>query len=228
MKTVALIMAGGSGTRMNSNTAKQSLCIGDKKIFRITVEKFCSFDFIDNVVLVGRKDDLEEYRTDLADLDKVLGVVEGGATRSESVFNGLQELKGEAPDVVAVHDAVRPFVKEEVVRMTVLEAFEHGGAVAASDCVDTIAQVKDGNLAMVLDRSKLRNLQTPQTFKFDILLKAHELVKKEKLNVTDDTGAVMMVHNTIKIVKSSSGNIKITDPDDLKKAQLEGGNGKES
>ena len=218
-------MAGGSGTRMGSDTAKQSLLINGKKIFRITVERFCKFDFIDGLVLVGRKEDIDEYREDLKDLDKVIDIVEGGDTRSDSVYNGLLRLEDESPVVVAVHDAVRPFVEEDVVRMTVEEALKHGGAVAASECIDTIAQVVNGELLEVLDRSKLRNLQTPQTFRFDILFKAHELVKREKLGVTDDTGAVMLVHSTIKVVKSSSRNIKITTQDDLIKAQLAGENG---
>jgi len=225
MKTVALIMAGGSGTRVGSDTAKQSLLINGKKIFRITVERFCKFDFIDGLVLVGRKQDVDEYREDLKDLDKVIDIVEGGTTRSESVFNGLCRLKDENAEIVAVHDAVRPFVEESVVKMTVEEAFKHGGAVAASECTDTIAEVVNGELCEVLDRSRLRNLQTPQTFRFDVLLKAHELVKKEKLGVTDDTGAVMLVHSTIKVVKSSSRNIKITTLDDLVKAQRAGENG---
>lgn len=225
MKTVALIMAGGSGSRMRSDIAKQSLLINGKKIFRITAERFCNFDFIDGVVLVGRKQDLDEYRKELKDLDKIIDVVEGGKTRSDSVYNGLLRLRDENPDIVAVHDAVRPFVEEDAVKMTVEGALKHGGAVAASECTDTIAEVADGNLSMVLDRTTLRNLQTPQTFRFDILFKAHELVRRKKLGVTDDTGAVMLVHETIKVVKSSSRNIKITTLDDLIKAQLAGENG---
>lgn len=213
-------MAGGSGTRMKSGVAKQSLKIRGKKIFRMTVEKFCSFDFIDGVVLVGRAQNIDEYRSELSDLEKVIDIVEGGASRSESVYNGLSRLKDENPYIVAVHDAVRPFVDEGVVKKTVEEAQIHGGAVAAVDCTDTVAFVTEEKLIEVPDRTGLRNLQTPQTFKFDILLKGHEKVRHEKLNVTDDTGAVMLVHDTIKVVKSSIRNIKITNPDDLKKAEL--------
>ena len=220
MKTVALIMAGGSGTRMMSDVAKQSMFIKGKKIFRITVERFCSFDFIDGVVLVGREQDMEEYREELKDLVKVIDIVKGGCTRSDSVFNGLSRLKKENPDIVAVHDAVRPFVNRSVVQKTVEDAVNFGGAVAASDCTDTVAVVDGGVIREVPDRSGLRNLQTPQTFRFDILLKAHEKVRNEKLKVTDDTGAVMLVHDIIKVVKSSSVNIKITNPDDLIKAQM--------
>ena len=226
MKTVALIMAGGSGTRMRSDVAKQSLKIKGRKILRMTVEKFCNFDFIDNVVVVGRKQDLDEYRMELKDLDKILDIVEGGSTRSESVYNGLMRLRNEKPEIVAVHDAVRPFVDKDVVKRTVDEAQAHGGAVAAAECTDTVAMVDRGNLIKVPDRSGLRNLQTPQTFRFDILFKGHEKVRNEKLNVTDDTGAVMLVHDTIKVVESSLRNIKITNPEDLIKAEvLAGENG---
>lgn len=220
MKTFALIMAGGSGTRMKSGIAKQSLEINGKKIFRITSEKFCNFDFIDGVVFVGRKEDIEEYRDELKDLDKIIDVVEGGMTRSESVYKGLLRLKKENPDIVAVHDAVRPFVSYETVKSTVEEAMVSGGAVAAVDCTDTVAVTDENKLIEVPDRSKLRNLQTPQTFKFKLLLQGHEKVIAENLRVTDDTGAVMLVHDTIKVVKSSISNIKITNPDDLIKAEL--------
>jgi 2-C-methyl-D-erythritol 4-phosphate cytidylyltransferase len=219
MKVFALIMAGGNGCRMGTDIAKQSIELGGRKIFRITTEKFNAMKFIDGIVFVGRKEDMEEYRKELADIDKVLGIVEGGCTRSDSVFNGLAELEKHSPDIVAVHDAVRPFVEERWVLESINAAHEYGGAVVASPCVDTIAISEEGFVRKVLERDVLRNLQTPQTFRFDILKKAHIKVKEESIPVTDDTGAAIEMGVKVRIIEGSRKNLKITEPADLVTAE---------
>jgi 2-C-methyl-D-erythritol 4-phosphate cytidylyltransferase len=220
MKVFALIMAGGSGTRMGEAKAKQSLKISGKKIFRITVDKFNSFDCIDGIVFVGRKEDMVEYKKELEELKKVIEIVEGGETRSASVYNGLTALDKHNPEVVVVHDAVRPFIEEFFVKQSIDAAYKFGAAVVAVNAVDTVAEVENDFMTKVLNRETLRNLQTPQTFRYSILRDSYEKARKEKKVYTDDTGCVMEFGAKIKIIEGSDKNFKITLPSDLEKAHF--------
>jgi len=220
MKVFALIMAGGSGTRMGAVKAKQSLELAGKKIFKITTEKLNSFDCIEGIVFVGRNDDLEEYRSELSALEKVVSIVEGGLTRSESVYNGLMELERYSPDIVVIHDAVRPFIDESIVARSIEAAEKSGASVVAAFCTDTVAKTENGFVEKVYKRDILRNLQTPQTFRFEVIKKGHEHIRKKNIAVTDDTGAVMETGVKVKIVEGSPGNIKITSPADMELAKI--------
>ncbi len=215
MKVFALIMAGGRGSRMGAGKAKQSLKLSGKKIFRITAERFDSFKCIEGIVFVGRKEDISEYKKDLKGLNKIFEIVEGGKTRQESVANGLAALGKYSPDIVTIHDAVRPFVEEHYVEKSIKAARKFGAAVVVSECNDTIGVIKDGFLENVPERSKLRNLQTPQTFRYEMLLKAHNNIKRTDKTFTDDTGAAIGIGLKIKVIEGSSGNIKITSPQDI-------------
>ncbi len=219
MKVFALIMAGGSGTRMGVAKAKQSLELSGKKIFRITVDKFNLFDCIDGIVFVGRKEDIDEYTAELENMEKVVEIVEGGNTRSESVYNGLKALEKFSPQIVAVHDAVRPFVEETSVKQSIDAAYKYGAAVVAVPAVDTVALTDNGFVEEVLKRDALRNLQTPQTFRYDLLKESYERAFKDGKIYTDDTGCVFTSGIKIKIIEGSKSNIKITEPLDMIKAE---------
>ena len=132
-----------------------------------------------------------------------------------SVVKGLEAVR-DGVSVVVVHDGARPCVTPELISASVRSAREHGSGVAAVKITDTVKEVVKGNMiARTVDRTKLWAVQTPQAFKRDLLVKALDLVKKKKLTVTDEASAVELISKNVRLVVSSSANLKITTADDL-------------
>jgi len=211
MKTVAIIVAAGSGSRFKSDTPKQFLEINGKPVIVHTLELFQAAPSVDKIVLV-----LSERRMGNVDsslFPKLESVVAGGSTRAESVWNGLNAV-GEDIDMVAVHDGARPLVTVDEIERTIAKANETGAACLVAPVTDTIKSVRSGEIAATLDRDKLRRAVTPQVFKREVLRKAFE---KADLNesVTDDCFLVEKLGYPIAIVEGNSRNIKITHPEDL-------------
>ena len=211
MKTVAIIVAAGSGSRFKSDTPKQFLEINGKPVIVHTLELFQAAPSVDKIVLV-----LSERRMGNVDsslFPKLESVVTGGSTRAESVWNGLNAV-GEDIEIVAVHDGARPLVTVDEIERTIAKANETGAACLVAPVTDTIKSVRSGEIAATLDRDKLRRAVTPQVFKREVLRKAFE---KADLNesVTDDCFLVEKLGYPIAIVEGNSRNIKITHPEDL-------------
>jgi 2-C-methyl-D-erythritol 4-phosphate cytidylyltransferase len=212
-----IIVAGGKGERMGPDVDKAFLSLGAKPVLVYCLLAFEKCLDIDEVILVVRKERVESARcaAQMFGCKKVIKIIAGGNHRQQSVSNGLSELSDGA-EIVAVHDGARPCITPELISETVKSARQHGSGVAAVKITDTVKEVEKGQtVARTIDRTKLWRVQTPQTFKVELLRKAFELVEKKKIKVTDESSAVELISNDVRLVLSSSSNIKITTPDDL-------------
>lgn len=214
----AIIVAGGSGSRMETSTKKQYLKIKDKEILVYTVECFQNMPEIQEIVVVTGKEDIayvEKLLKDTYKLNKVSYIVAGGKERQDSVYNGIQAAD-EKSDYLVIHDGARPLVTEEVVRAGLDMAYTHRASIIAVPVKDTIKLVsKDGKVEATPDRSSLWSVQTPQIFEKELIIHAHEYAKEHELSVTDDSMLVEAIGVPVYIVEGEYTNIKITTPEDL-------------
>lgn len=214
---VGLVVAAGKSERMGPKVDKAFLNLGTKPVLAYSVIAYERCKDIDLIVLVVRRDRVDSARAmvQMYGCAKVKKVVAGGATRQASVSNGL-EIVGEDARIVSVHDGARPCVTPELISETIEVARKHGSGVAAQKITDTVKVVERGvKVTSTVDRSKLWAVQTPQTFKYDILDKAYQAVKKKKLTVTDEAQAVESIKGDVRLVPSPLSNVKVTTPDDL-------------
>ena len=223
MDRVGVVIAGGGmGTRMKGRVPKQFLLLNRRPIITATVALMESLAFIHEIVLVVPSQFVRKVESLVrrGRFRKVSGVISGGSSRQESVWNGLHAFE-QRPDIVLVHDAVRPLVSQRVVRKVLEEASGHGGAVVGTRVKDTIkVEGEPGFYAETLDRSKLWVVQTPQGFSFDLLLKAHEAARASGFCGTDEASLVERMGVAVKIVEGDWRNIKITTREDLELAKL--------
>ncbi len=202
---------------MGPDTDKLFLQVNGRPLIAHTWGCFDQANCIDEIVIVvreGRESAFEELaRT--SGFKKPCRFAAGGAERQDSVWNGLNALPNSC-DIVAIQDAARPCTSESLIAATIEAARDIGAAVAAQAVTDTIKQSSDGKLIeSTLDRSKLYAVQTPQTFRVEIIRHALAEVRKRKLHVTDDTAACELVGQPVKLVLSSSPNPKLTRTEDL-------------
>ena len=210
MKTTAIIVAAGSGSRLHSDTPKQFLEIYGKPVIAHTIERFESAPSIDSIILVLADDQVASF--DASAFSKITKVVSGGPTRAESVRQGIDAARD--ADIVAVHDGARPLVTVDEIERTIAKAKESGAACLVAPVTDTIKSVRGGEISDTLDRDMLRRALTPQAFKTEVLRKAFEKVDLNE-SVTDECYLVEKLGHPIAIVEGSSRNIKITHPEDL-------------
>lgn len=201
----AIIAAGGSGRRMGKGD--KLLCkIDGKTVLERTLEVFENCEIIDAVILVTSAN--AEY--DTKKFQKIISVVCGGETRQQSVYSGL--LAAEGYDFVAVHDAARALVTDEIITETVRKAFETGAAVTGYNVIDTVKTVNSENIITgTPNRNTLFAAATPQVFRRELLIKAYA---SNLSSVTDDASLVESIYN-VSIVVGDRENIKITTPFDL-------------
>lgn len=213
----AVIVAAGKGKRMGTEISKQFLPLGGKEILAHTVEKFERAKAIRDIVLVTGAEALEDVKNMAREYGwgKVRSVVPGGRERQDSVWNGLREVS-EDTEIVLIHDGVRPFVTEEILNCSIETAREMGGCVAGVPAKDTIKVCNGENIAVATpDRSTLWQIQTPQTFRRAVILKAYENAKKDGFIGTDDASLVEHSGYPVKVILGSYRNIKITTKEDL-------------
>lgn len=208
-----VIAAAGSGKRFGTDIPKQFHTIGGKPILIHTLEKFDACGAVDEIVVVVSEDRLEfaEQLVRRAGFAKLAAVVAGGDTRMRSVANGFAAVSPTA-DVVAVHDAARPFVTPEEIAAVIGKAAETGAACLVAAVVDTIKEVVDGTIERTIDRAKLRRALTPQAFRYSILERALMEVSGD---ATDEAMLVELLGVSVACVEGSGRNIKITTPDDI-------------
>ncbi len=213
----AIIVAAGKGTRMGPDVDKLFLELNGCPIVAHTWRRFDEAGCIDDIVIVVR-DGMQPAFVELAEkynLKKHFRLVPGGKERQDSVWNGLAALSP-ASDIVAIQDAARPCTSQTLIIATIAAAREVGGAVAARPVTDTIKESADGKLIeRTLDRSRLWAVQTPQTFRVDIIRRALSEVRRKGMVVTDDTAACELIGQPVKLVVSTQPNPKITRPEDL-------------
>jgi len=211
MKTTAIIVAAGSGSRFSSDTPKQFLEIQGKQIIAHTLGRFEAAPSVDSIVLVLSEDQIPGF--DRTPFEKLSAVIAGGATRAESVSRGLDSI-GDETEIVAVHDGARPLVTVDEIERTIAKAKETGAACLVGPVTDTIKSIRGGEIAATLDREKLRRALTPQVFKIEVLRKAFESSALDEA-VTDECYLLEKLGHPIAVVEGSSRNIKITHPEDF-------------
>ena len=213
----AILVAAGKGTRMGAGVDKLFLEVAGCPVVAHTWRRFEDSSCIDDIILVVRRERRKLFE-DLAakyHFQKPFRIVSGGAERQDSVWNGLEALSASV-EVVAIHDAARPCVSGDLIAATVKHAEETGAAVAAQPVTDTIKESADGRfIRRTLDRSQLWSVQTPQTFRVEVIRRAISAARKEKLNFTDDTAACELIGQPVRIVSSVAPNPKVTVPGDL-------------
>lgn len=216
----AIIVAAGSGTRLDPKTPKQFLEIHGKPILLHTLERFDACSSIDAVILViarGQTETLERL-TNESKPGKLVQIVEGGQTRAGSVWNGVCAVDA-ATEIIAVHDGARPFVSPGEIDRTVEMAKEVGAACLVAAVTDTMKEIDGSRIIGTIDRLKLRRALTPQAFRRDILEKAFAQADLNEA-ITDECVLVEKLGYEIGIVEGSARNIKITHPEDLLLADL--------
>ena len=216
MNNVAVILAAGSGTRMKSDKSKLLLEINGKTVIERTVEAFSKISEIDEIIVVIRESDLNEFEKHLSKYD--LSYCFGGATRQESVMNAVETI--DECDLIIIHDGARPLVTEKEITDTVNKAKETGAAAVGVTPKDTI-KIVDENFQIVgtPDRSNLISIRTPQVFDFSQYLKAVDLAKKQGKDFTDDCRLVENLGRKVNVVIGEYTNIKITTPEDIPMAE---------
>ena len=220
MKTVAIIVAGGSGTRFGAELPKQFLELGGKPILMRSIEAFansgnCPVDVI--VTLPSDQMDLWQRLCDRYGFDVPHRVVPGGKTRWHSVKHALDSMGDvNEVDIIAVHDGVRPMVTADVICRTIAAARRDGAAIPVVALNDSVRQVV-GEASHALDRSTLRAVQTPQAFDARLLLDAYSLPYQPIF--TDDASVVEQLGHPITLVEGDPHNLKITRPMDLALAE---------
>jgi 2-C-methyl-D-erythritol 4-phosphate cytidylyltransferase len=213
----AIIVAAGKGTRMGPQVDKLFLELNECPVVAHTWRRFDEAGCIDEILMVVR-DGLQTAFAALAkqyQFKKPFRLVVGGKERQDSVWNGLEALSA-GTEIVAIQDAARPCTSQALIAATVAAAREVGAAVAAQHVTDTIKESRDGKLIeRTLDRSRLWAVQTPQTFRVEIIRRALAAVRQKGLLVTDDTAACELIGQPIQLVLSTDPNPKVTRPEDL-------------
>ena len=219
---IAIIAAAGTGTRMQSDRAKQMIELGGAPLLLHTLSRFEECEAVHEVVLVVQPDLTSETLAAISrhGLTKIKRVVAGGAERQDSVYRGLQVISPDRHDIIVVHDAARPFVRPEEISAVIEKARSTGAAVMAVPAVDTIKQVKAARVQRTLDRRRVYHAQTPQAFQFSIIREAYEKAFAQGIAATDDSRLVERLGHRVSIVEGSPLNIKITRPFDLRIAEL--------
>lgn len=208
----AIITAAGSGTRMGKDIPKLEIKLLEKPIIDYTIENISKLKIFDEIILVTSENLMDEYSKRFANI-KNLKVVLGGESREASTFNGLKSLNKKS-EIVLCHDGARPFVTEEIIINSIESAIKWGSGVAGVKVKDTIKIVKNGIATSTPLRENLYQIQTPQTFKKELILKAYNQFY-EKISATDDAGFLEAMGANVHIIKGSYKNIKITTPEDL-------------
>jgi 2-C-methyl-D-erythritol 4-phosphate cytidylyltransferase len=238
MKVVVIIPAAGLGTRMASAPSakgkkpvatKQFTELGGTPILIHTLRKFVSSPEVSEIYTALRANEIEAFRSRLekeaADvLQKKIQLVEGGDHRQQSVANAIRSLSAEDDDIVLVHDAVRPFVTEEIIHDVIRAVRKYGAAIAALPAVDTVKQVErtsDGALiTATLPRERVVLAQTPQGFRYDVIKKAFDEAAADGFLGTDEASLVERSGHAVAVVMGSAKNIKITTPADMELAKF--------
>ncbi|WP_392486019.1 2-C-methyl-D-erythritol 4-phosphate cytidylyltransferase [Haloimpatiens sp. FM7315] len=213
----AIILAAGKGLRMKAGINKQYIDIDGKPILYYTLKAFSKCQAIDNIIVVASESEINYCKKEVVDkygFNKVSKIVAGGNERQESVLKGLEAIS--SADIVLIHDGARPFVEENTIKQGIEYARLYGAAASGVPSKDTV-KVKDENgfSKGTLKRSELFLVQTPQVFKYDLILKCHHKLKEENMFVTDDTMVVERYGYRVYLYQGSYDNIKITTPEDL-------------
>jgi 2-C-methyl-D-erythritol 4-phosphate cytidylyltransferase len=225
MKVAVIIPAAGLGTRMgkpeSAGSRKQFVFLDGSPIFIHTLRKFAKVPSVSQILVAVREEDRESVEQELRRESPAIAVrlIEGGRNRQESVRNCLAAVAGDT-DLVAVHDAVRPFVTVTQIEQVIAQAAEHGAAILGIPPVDTVKQVDRTQIQSTLLRERIVLAQTPQVFRYSLLQRASEQAESDKFIGTDEASLVEHLGEPVHVLLGSDRNIKITRPSDMALARL--------
>ena len=209
----AIILAGGSGSRMGAARNKVLLELQGKPVITRSVEAFSGL--VEGIVLVSRPEDIPDMQAAMKAAGVAVAIVPGGDTRQASVWNGLCALPADCTHVL-IHDGARCLVDEGTIRRCMASVEAHGTGVAAIPAIDTIKQVDAESVVTATpDRSQLRAVQTPQGFTLDIIRRAHESAQQAGFLGTDDASLVERMGQPVRLTEGDRRNIKLTTPEDM-------------
>mgnify|MGYP003303050901 CR=1 FL=1 len=215
---VAIILLGGNGTRFGENTPKQFFLLKNKPLCYYTIKSFNDSPLIDKIVLVIDEEYKNQYQEIVTkyNLDKVAKYVQGGKTRQQSSFAGLLSLENELnkDDNVLIHDGARPLLDKEIIENNINELNKFDGIVTGIYSEDTVSIVKGGLLHSYTDRTQVFRVQTPQSFKYGVILCAHKKYANESL--TDDAQLLMKENIQVGVVLGNKKLLKVTTKEDVK------------
>ena len=229
MKVSVIIPAAGLGTRMGRTapekegiSRKQFMLLSGSPILVHTIRKFVSAPSVAEIIVALRADDMQ-WANELfhkEGLDHIVRTVAGGESRQQSVENALGAV-GKDIELVAVHDAVRPFVERDLIEKVIAEAAESGAAIVGIVPVDTVKQVHRNKVRATLPRERLILTQTPQVFRLDLIRQAFEKAREDVFIGTDEASLVERLEKVeVSVVLGTDRNIKITKPTDMELARL--------
>ncbi len=218
----AIIVVAGKGKRMDKNTNKVFLQLLDKPMIYHTLKAFNDCSIIDEIIIAAQKNDFKKINEIKKhyNFNKIKNIVEGGAERQDSVYNGLISMKhAKNDDIIIIHNGSNPLVKENEIIECVNAAKKFGAAACCFRLKDTIKKVKNDFVEKTIDRQDIYQMQTPQAIKYSLFVEGFNHIKKNKIKVTDDVSVVESLGKKVKIIECSYENIKITTQDDLKIAE---------
>jgi 2-C-methyl-D-erythritol 4-phosphate cytidylyltransferase / 2-C-methyl-D-erythritol 2,4-cyclodiphosphate synthase len=222
VRVAVIIVAAGRGTRAGGagGPAKQYRDLAGSCVLTRTLAAFYAHPRVGSILTVIHADDRDLYDAAAAGFAGLLEPVTGGATRQESVRNGLEALAATSPDVVLIHDAARPFLSAGLIDRAVDAAFREGAAVPVMPVIDTVAVVDSGRRGETLDRSRLGSVQTPQAFNFARIRDAHNRAFAEgRFDFTDDGAVASHYGQAIAVFTGEPLNMKLTTSDDFARAE---------
>ena len=208
MKISAIITAGGTSSRFG-NTNKLLEKINGKEIIQYTVDAFLDAEIAEIIICANCS--IIENLSEMFKNNPNIKIIEGGKTRQESVYKGLQAANC---DYVLIHDGARPMITDEIIKNTIAKVINKKAVSVMTKTVDTIKEVdENGKIIKTIDRSKLYNTQTPQAFEYNLIKTAHE--KLQNKNFTDDAGMIEALGFDVYIVEGDYRNIKVTTKSDI-------------
>ncbi len=215
-RTAAILVAAGRGLRAGSGGPKQYRMIGGRSVMFRAMEPFCRHPQVFTVQPVLNPDDAAMFKDAISQL-RHAPPASGGATRQASVHAGLEALAGHEPDIVLIHDAARPFVSPALISRAIDAAARTGAAIPAIHVTDTVKLVDaNGNVEATPERGRLRIAQTPQAFRFELILDAHRRAAREgRSDFTDDAALAEWAGLTVATFEGDPANMKLTTPEDF-------------
>ena len=221
--TIAIIFAGGTGTRMGAAIPKQFLEIGGKPVLAHTLELFQNHSEIDGIWIVAAKDCFDRVNDIVKRfaITKCCGLAEGGNSAQESIYNGLKAVAAKEPGdtIVLLHDGVRPYITPEVISANIAGVKANGNAVTFTPCFETLVISEDGKrISDIPLRRMSYSAQAPQSFRLGDILAAHERIRSVPGGYTDMVDQATICWKLgipINLVPGNRGNIKITTPEDI-------------
>jgi len=219
MTVQALIPAAGAGIRNGESSANVLFSVNGRSAIGLTLKAFDRCDEITGITLIASQRNLLAVTHELETMtwQKPIEVILGGQTRQDSVRLGLESLQANPPDFVLIHDGARPLVTDRLIHDGLEAASQHGAATACVPVNHTYKHINgQGFVENTIERSNLVQVQTPQVFRYDWILEAHEKAVRERIVVEDDAELIEKLGRPVKIFPGSYRNLKISTPDDAR------------